>query len=471
MPHQGRLLVIEPTHDADHRWAVRLRRLGYLVEATASAAEALRLASRVYFDLVLVAADVHDLDAVRLTAALKSPPVQDDLPVVLAGREEDAALRARGIDAGADDYVHPPIDDVDLGLRLRSQVRLRRLQLELRSRLEVAGVPSSSELPVRGGKVLVIDDDPVWRAILTRRLEMDGHTVLLADDLPIAHQMADGFDPDVIVIDLMLPSGSGLDFIRAQRFARRGLHVPSVLVVSGLDEAEGKLEALRFGADDYLVKPVDPDELAARVGTQQRRSRASRHLRAEVDRARRDANRDALTRLYNRRYLDADLARRVERAEHGHHGFSAVLLDIDHFKSVNDEHGHGLGDQVLALVAACLSAQLREGDLVCRYGGEEFCVVLPATSLADARSCAERLRLAVQRLACPPLPVGQPTVSLGVAEWTVGETPTELLERADAALYRAKRGGRNRVEVAPRRPESDSAEPKDVESSARHGGD
>ena len=176
-----------------------------------------------------------------------------------------------------------------------------------------------------------------------------------------------------------------------------------------------------------------------------RRSRANRVLRAEVQRARREATRDALTRLYNRRFFDDDLRRRILQAERGEPGFSLAMIDVDRFKSVNDEYGHALGDEVLALVAACLASALREGDLVCRFGGEEFVVVLPATGLQDAIVCIERLRASVERLACPPLPPGRPTVSAGVAEWHLGEGPNEILRRADDAVYLAKRSGRNRV--------------------------
>lgn len=451
MASKGRILLVTSGSGRATAIGDRLRGLGYEVVAAVSVSEVADFVRHHYADVVVstasalgdgasVGAETHAQSIGRVRADVGA----QRLPIVAIGAPADASARAAAIAAGADDYVLESTDDVDLGLRLRSQVRLRQMDLELRSRVALLGgaVPSGSF--ATGGTIVVVDDDPLWRHVLTRRLEADAHTVLVAEDLASA-ESAILADPDVLIVDVMLPDGSGLDFVRHVRQERRGGHMPNTIVVSALGVSEGKLDALRFGADDYLVKPVDADELAARVQAQLRRSRANRVLRAQVESARRDATRDALTRLYNRRFFDDDLARRVRQTQAGEPGFSLAMVDIDRFKSINDEYGHAIGDEVLAVVAACLASAVREGDLVCRYGGEEFVVVLPATGLDDALVCVERLRASVERLACPPLPPGLPTVSAGVAEWRAGDGVTETIRRADEAVYAAKRSGRNRV--------------------------
>ncbi len=451
MASKGRILLVTSASGRATAIGDRLRGLGYEVVAAVSVSEVADFVRHHYADVVVSTASAlgDGASAGAETHAQSIGRVRADvgaqrLPIVAIGAPADASARAAAIAAGADDYVLESTDDVDLGLRLRSQVRLRQMDLELRSRVALLGgaVPSGSF--ATGGTIVVVDDDPLWRHVLTRRLEADAHTVLVAEDLASA-ESAILADPDVLIVDVMLPDGSGLDFVRHVRQERRGGHMPNTIVVSALGVSEGKLDALRFGADDYLVKPVDADELAARVQAQLRRSRANRVLRAQVESARRDATRDALTRLYNRRFFDDDLARRVRQTQAGEPGFSLAMVDIDRFKSINDEYGHAIGDEVLAVVAACLASAVREGDLVCRYGGEEFVVVLPATGLDDALVCVERLRASVERLTCPPLPPGLPTVSAGVAEWRAGDGVTETIRRADEAVYAAKRSGRNRV--------------------------
>lgn len=451
MSPKGRILLVTDGGARATQFVARVRALGYEVVATVAPEEVAALVRHHYVDVVVYASPTA-ADAVPGGHEARTPSIARiradvaalHLPIVAVAPIADASSRAAAITAGADDYILESTDDVDLGLRLRSQVRLRQMDLELRSRVALMGgaVPSGSF--ESGGTVVVVDDDPLWRHVLTRRLEADAHSVIVAEDLASAVS-ALRVDPDVLIVDVMLPDGSGLDFIRQVRQERRGGHMPNTIVVSALGVSEGKLDALRFGADDYLVKPVDANELAARVQAQLRRSRANRVLRAEVESARRDATRDALTRLYNRRFFDEDVARRVRQTQVGEPGFSLAMIDIDRFKSVNDEYGHAVGDEVLAMVAACLVSAVREGDLVCRYGGEEFVVVLPATGLNDALVCVERLRASVEWLACPPLPPDLPTVSAGVAEWRDGEPVSDTILRADEAVYAAKRAGRNRV--------------------------
>lgn len=448
MASKGRILVVDDERRNVMLLSTRLRALGYEVLEAESGEQALALARGQYLDVVLSDVMMPGIDGLELTRRLKADPANAGVPVVLITALDDVEHRARGLEAGADDFLGKPVNATELELRVRGQVRLRQLQQELRGRIEVLGGPATTAAQETGGKVFLVEDDAQWRAALSRRLLAEGHVVASAEGLRSGLTSVDGADPDVVIVDLRLSDGSGMDFIRQFRERRRGGYVPTILVVSAIEEARDKLDALRSGADDYLVKPVAPEELEARIQAQLRRSRTSRALRDQVDLAKLEASKDALTGLFNRRFLDEDLARRLERAAAGQHGFSLAMLDVDHFKRINDTHGHGVGDAVLRAIGTRVSASIREIDLVCRYGGEELCVVLPATRLDDAVRCVERVREEVQRLACPPLAAGAITLSAGVAEWVAGEKPGDVLRRADRALYAAKEAGRNRVEVS-----------------------
>jgi len=443
----GRILVVDDERRNIMLLATRLRALGYEVLEALSGMQALELAQGVYLDVVLSDVMMPGMDGLELTRRFKAHPDHGGVPVVLITALDDIEHRTRGLAAGADDFLGKPVNSVELGLRVQGQVRLRQLQQELRARAALLGGLPSPARNAGGGAVLVVDDDPRWRAILTTRLRAEGHTVTAVGSIVDGLNAIADAQPEVVIVDLRLADGSGVEFIQRLHQSCEDHRMPTILVVSCVEEATDKLAALRAGADDYLIKPVAAGELEARLQSQLRRVRTTQVLHAEVDQARLAASRDALTSLFNRGFLQDDLAGRVARATDGHHTFALAMIDVDHFKRVNDGWGHALGDEVLRRVALTLLHAVRASDVVCRYGGEEFCVVLPATHLAGAAACVERLRAAVERLACPPFLPGEVTVSAGVADWAPGDTAADILSRADMALYAAKRAGRNRVHL------------------------
>jgi two-component system cell cycle response regulator len=222
-----------------------------------------------------------------------------------------------------------------------------------------------------------------------------------------------------------------------------------ILAVSDADNNARLVRGLEIGVNDYLLRPVDKNELLARVRTQIRKKRFTERLRDNVQQSIEMAITDALTGLYNRRYMESHLSTLIDQAAGRAKPLAVLIVDIDYFKAINDTHGHDAGDDVLREFSLRLRKSIRGIDLACRYGGEEFVIVMPETDMAVATMVAERLR---RRIATEPFPVGEEgakvevTISIGIAAVTgVKDTAAAVLKRADQAVYRAKRDGRNRV--------------------------
>jgi len=208
------------------------------------------------------------------------------------------------------------------------------------------------------------------------------------------------------------------------------------------------VRALEIGVNDYLTRPIDKNELLARARTLIRKKRYAERLRDNVQMSIEAAITDALTGLHNRRYMETHVGTLVEQAASRGKPLTVLVLDIDYFKAINDTHGHDAGDDILREFALRIRKSIRGIDLACRYGGEEFVVVMPETDLAVATLVAERLR---RRIAGEPFPIQQGarsvevTISIGIAALGGSDNAASVLRRADQALYRAKRDGRNRV--------------------------
>jgi two-component system cell cycle response regulator len=247
---------------------------------------------------------------------------------------------------------------------------------------------------------------------------------------------------------LGLESFDALRLCSQLRSLDRTRSVP-VLAITEPDNSARMLRGLEIGVNDYLMRPIDKNELLARARSQVRKRRYTERLRDNVQISIEMAITDALTGLFNRRYMENHLGTLVEQASARGKPLALLALDIDHFKSINDTHGHDAGDDVLRDFALRIKRSIRGIDLACRCGGEEFIIVMPETDMAVAASVAERLR---RRIATEPFAISEGTrtipVTLSIGIATLRErddTPAGLLKRADQALYRAKRDGRNRV--------------------------
>jgi two-component system cell cycle response regulator len=253
---------------------------------------------------------------------------------------------------------------------------------------------------------------------------------------------------ELVIVSLGLQNFDGLRLCSQIRSLERTRNVP-ILAIAEPDNNARLLRGLEIGVNDYLMRPIDKNEMLARVRTQIKKKRYTERLRDNVQASIEMAITDALTGLHNRRYMETHLSSLAEQAVSRGKPLSVLVLDIDFFKSINDGHGHDAGDDVLREFALRIRKSIRNIDLACRYGGEEFVIVMPETDMAVATMVAERLRRAI---AGEPFPIQQGmqlldvTLSIGIAAiGGPGDTAAAMLKRADTALYRAKRDGRNRV--------------------------
>ncbi len=296
--------------------------------------------------------------------------------------------------------------------------------------------------PADASRILVIDDSEDIHRLLVKKLGDEGHRVYSAYNGTDGIASARDCDPSLILLDLSMPGIDGFEVLRELKEDESVMHAP-IILISGSEDTQDLVMGLDLGAVDFIHKPFDFSELRARVRAAIRVNKLMRMLaqRAQID---------GLTELWNRSYFDTRLASEVSECARSNTTLCLALCDIDHFKSVNDRYGHPAGDAALEGFAKLLLNELRQHDVACRYGGEEFAVILRNTSVEDATNVIERIRQRVELQIWPRHPEHQLTVSFGLASMNAASKSTtadDLVTQADAALYAAKETGRNRLVV------------------------
>src|SRR5882724_5186326 len=351
-------------------------------------------------DIVLLDVMMPGMDGFEVCRRIKTNPTTAHVPVVMVTALDQPSDRVAGLEAGADDFLTKPVDDAALFARVRSLVRLKMMTDELRMR-ETTGQSMGLVDPAMtlvdanpAGSVLVIEDRPDTVAWFATALA-PAHQVSSVDTFEEALVRVRGGDFDLIIVSLGMRGFDGLRLCSQLRSLPEGRNVPILVVVSDADRRK-LTQALEMGVNDYLTRPVDKNELVARVRTQLRKKRYADRLRHNVQLSLEMAITDQLTGLHNRRYMSRHLDTLMSGAQKSGRPLTFVIMDIDFFKHVNDNHGHDIGDEVLKEFAARINANVRGIDLACRYGGEEFVVAMPDTDIAFATNIAERLRQSIE---------------------------------------------------------------------------
>ncbi len=418
--------------------------------------KALAICDEEQVDIILLDIMMPGMDGFEVCERLKANPNTAHIPVVMVTALDQPSDRVRGLKAGADDFLTKPVNDLQLIARVKSLVRLKAVSDELRLRAETARqigieeVLRSDGLMQTPGRVLVADGRASSQERIVRALKPIAEVDAVTE--PQAALLKAASNPfELVIVNSNFEDYDPLRLCSQLRSLERTRFLPLLLVAEqGADEMVAR--ALDLGVNDYILRPIDPNELVARSLTQIRRKRYNEHLRLNLQHTMELAIVDGLTGLNNRRYLDNHLKILFDRAAVRGRPISICMTDIDRFKLVNDTYGHDVGDEVLREFAARIRSTVRGADLACRYGGEEFVVVMPDTPIELAASVAERLRAIVEDKPFYVRSIDRElsiTASLGIATSSGAfGAPDEILKHADKALYEAKHAGRNRVVAA-----------------------
>ncbi len=440
----ARVLIVDDIPANVRLMEVLLEAQYYEVKAVLDGAEAALLAESWQPDVILLDVMMPGMDGYQLCKTLKTAPATAHIPVIMVTALTETPDRLRALSCGADEFLSKPVEHEILLARLRGILRLKSVLDEWRARGQAAlalglMVAAPHSLAERPRRALIVDDlmihGPRLRAVLQER----GIECGMVKREPAALAASEEEDFDLIIINLSLLADDPLRLMARLRSKEVTRNTP-ILLLADAGQRNLVISALNLGANDCIMLPFDDSELLLRADNHIRRKIYQDRLRIDLDSALQMSVMDALTGLYNRRYLDSHL-----EGFYAHHpaiDFAILMIDIDHFKLINDRHGHRIGDEVLRAVADALRRDLRQDDLIARYGGEEFVVVVKGIDETYARELAEQLRMAIEQVSIETVQV---TASIGIAISARAAPRRNLIELADQAMYQAKRHGRNRV--------------------------
>ncbi|HET9147508.1 MAG TPA: PleD family two-component system response regulator [Acetobacteraceae bacterium] len=445
----SRILVIDDIVANARLLEVMLAAEYYDIQTKFSGPDAIEAAAAWQPDLILLDVMMPELDGYEVCRRLKAMPETSHIPVVLVTALNEPGERLRGLECGADDFFTKPVEHDVLMARVSGLVRFKRLLDEWGARRDIArnlGLmhEAIAESMLDAPQALVIDDSGTMMGEIRDILAQEGIRAVQAETELQALSMSADTSYDLLIVNLSVSFDDPLRLIAKLR-AANSTHETPLLLVAEPYQQKLRVRGFELGANDCLILPLDSSELRVRARNQIRLKRYRDQLRADVGDALKLGAIDDLTGLYNIRFFKFRLKKMIEMSNHQ---TALLMIDIDKFKSINDCHGHSVGDEVLRIIGRHLSASVRNSDVIARYGGEEFAVIMPQSSKNDAAFVAERIRTTIEKAQYvvnvdDALRV---TVSIGVAVTAPQQESMEsLIERADAALYEAKRGGRNRI--------------------------
>ncbi|MCA4774121.1 PleD family two-component system response regulator [Wolbachia endosymbiont of Mansonella perstans] len=453
----AKILVVDDVLSNVKLLEARLKAEYYTVIVAHDGKEAVDLVAKQQPDIILLDIMMPKINGFEVCKSLKSNPLTTHIPIIMVTALHDTHDRVQGINAGADDFLTKPIDETALSARIRSLTRLKMVIDELRLRgetnAEIGGVTGSSIMDysnqIFNANILVVDEDVFQAEQIYNVLSQRFCSIKVLNDPTEALKIGIEDNYDLIISDMQFSQTDGLRLCSEFRSKVETRYTP-ILILSEDYDKSNLVKALNVGANDYLIVPLDESELIARVNLQVKRKRYQDALRMNLFNNAEMSIKDPLTNCYNRRYFDTHLKNIVKDSVEKDRRLSLMILDIDYFKVVNDDFGHSAGDELLKQMQKRISENIRVTDLLARFGGEEFVVVMPDTNISDAYTVAERIR---EIIATEPFELSgentthSVTVSIGVAEMQKSDLDNikKFIVRADRYLYKAKNNGRNRV--------------------------
>ena len=451
----ARILVVDDIVTNVKLLEARLMAEYFQVLTANNGEDAIALCESGQCDMVLLDIMMPGIDGFEVCRRLKANPKTAHLPIVMVTALDQLEDRIKGLEAGADDFLTKPVNDLALVTRVKSLIRLKMLTDDLRLRAangdELAmthyQVMKEIKEPKARANIIVVDDKASSYEKMVSILSEKNNVEVETNPTDALFRVVEG-EYDLAIISLNMKNFDSLRLCSHLRSLERTRTLPLV-VISDVDQEEVVSRAMEIGVNDYIKRPIDTQELLARLRTQLCRKRYNDCLRASVQQTIEMAVKDPLTELHNRRYFEMHFTSLFEKAVSSKKPLTAIMCDIDKFKAVNDTHGHDVGDAVIVEVANRIRKTVRNVDIACRYGGEEFVIIMPDTDMAYANVVAERIR---REVAEHPIITEQgatqiyTTISMGLSSLEAeDDSPKALLKRSDNALYAAKRAGRNCV--------------------------
>ncbi|MCC8467679.1 MAG: PleD family two-component system response regulator [Rickettsia endosymbiont of Eriopis connexa] len=444
------ILVVDDIETNIKLLTAKLLKEYYTVLTANSGKEALAILKKGKIDIILLDVMMPEMDGFEVCKTIKTDPETTHIPVVMVTALSDIDDRVKGLEAGADEFLTKPINDTALFVRLKSLSRMKSLIDELKLRNSTNALLGVTNIEMHDTfadkKILLINDDVVQAKNIKQmllKITQNVKVISNSDELDIINE----YTPDLVIISSTLENE---DPLRISVILRGKVEISGVVIILQIDEDGMPLvvKGIELGINDYFVYPIEESELLARIRTQLRRKQYQDNLRNDLEQSVNLAAKDGLTGLFNRRYFDIHLKQMIEKANKESIKLYLLMCDIDNFKHVNDTYGHQAGDKVLTIVSRILKNTLRVTDLIARFGGEEFTILLTDIDISKAIETAERVRVKIEYMdfhiedQIAPL---KKTISIGVTEYKKEESIESFIERADKAMYEAKTTGKNKV--------------------------
>ncbi len=452
----ARILVIDDTASNRKLFKHKLEQKYYQVELAASGHEALKILEKETIDLIILDVMMPIMDGFEVCKKIRSNPKTSLTPIIMATALRDSENRIKGLKCGADDFLCKPIDDTSLFARIRSLLRLKMIMDEwiLRDNaakkfsLEGRQEPPMADVKSGNASIYIFENNQADEKLLQEILRSEKNIVSRLNSSEELIETVKTQDIDILIISLEVTDIDALKLCSKLRSDNHSRYLP-ILITAEQTNSERLALALDLGVNDYIIKPIEPSEVIARARTLIKRKRFQEKLKENYETSLSLALTDSLTGIYNRRYLLNHLEHKIEAALTTDKPLSVMVLDIDHFKKINDTYGHDAGDQVLIELTQRIEKNIRNIDIVARLGGEEFVIVVPDLNPEQALDMANRLRRVIAEevftFTKKDLQISV-TVSIGVATTCKAtQSQDQLLKHADLALYEAKENGRNIV--------------------------